>query len=187
MINTLRSVLVTAPATLRDELQPSTQVALFARCARPRIDVVPSPDPEHAVKQAMRTLARQIGALDTQLDRLRAGLTTLTESADPELMSTRGVGVDSASALLVTMGDNPERMRSEPAFASLCGASPVEASSGRTVRHRLNRGGDRQANSALWRIAMIRLNTDPRTQAYAARRRAEGKTDREILRCLKRQ
>jgi transposase len=101
-------------------------------------------------------------------------------------MAACGIGVDSASALLITAGDNPERMRSESAFASLCGASPIEASSGRTVRHRLNRGGDRQANSALWRIAMIRLNTDPRTQAYAARRRADGKTEREILRCLKR-
>lgn len=164
LINTLRSVLVTAPATIRDELEPLTPVALIARCARLRIDAAPSADPEHAVKQAMRTLARHIGALDTELDRLRAGLTTLAESANPELMSARGVEVDSASALLVTAGDNPERMRSESAFASLCGASPIEASSGRTVRHRLNRGGDRQANSALWRIAMIRLNTDPRTR-----------------------
>lgn len=186
LINTLRSVLVTAPAAIRDDLEPLTTQALFTRCARLRIDTVPSADPEHAVKQTLRTLARQIAALDGELNRLRAGLTTLAETANPELMAARGVGVDSASILLVTAGDNPERMRSESAFASLCGASPIEASSGRTVRHRLNRGGNRQANSALWRIAMIRLNTDPTTQAYAVRRRAEGKTDREILRCLKR-
>lgn len=186
LINTLRSVLVTAPTAIRDEFEPLAPAALFLRCARLRIDAVPSADPEQAVKQALRTLARPISALDTELDRLRAGLTTLAESANPELMAARGVGVDSASILLVTAGDNPERMHSESAFASHCGTSPIEASSGRTVRHRLNRGGDRQANSALWRIAMIRLNTDPRTQTYAARRRAEGKTDREILRCLKR-
>lgn len=182
LINTLRSVLVTAPTAIRDELEPLAPAALIPRCARLRIDPVPSADPEQAVKQALRTLARHISALDTELDRLRAGLTTLAESANPELMAARGVGVDSASILLITAGDNPERMHSESAFASHCGASPIEASSGRTVRHRLNRGGDRQANSALWRIAMIRLNTDPRTQTYAARRRAEGKTDREILR-----
>ena len=185
-INTLRSVLITAPAALRDELEPLTAPALFARCSRLRVDSAPSADPGHAAKQTLRTLARQIAAVDTELDKLRAGLTTLAESANPELMAARGIGVDSASALLITAGDNPERMRSESAFASLCGASPIEASSGRTVRHRLNRGGDRQANSALWRIAMIRLNTDPRTQMYAARRRADGKTEREILRCLKR-
>ena len=107
----------------------------------------PSADPSHAVKQALRTLAHQIATLDFELDKLRAGLTTLAASANPELMAARGVGVDSASALLVTAGGNPERMHSESAFASLCGASPIEASSGRTVRHRLNRGGDRQGGS----------------------------------------
>jgi len=186
LINTLRSVLITAPAAIRDELEPLTAAALFARCSRLRTESAPAADPGKAVKQTLRTLARHLLALDEELARLRAGLTVLAEAANPELMATRGVGVDSASALLVAVGDNPERMRSESAFASLCGASPIEASSGRTVRHRLNRGGDRQANSALWRIAMIRLNTDARTQDYARRRRTEGKTDREILRCLKR-
>ncbi len=88
----------------------------------------------------------------------------------------RGVGPEAAATLLIAAGDNPERMRNESAFASLCGASPIEASSGRTVRHRLNRGGDRQANNALWRIAMVRLRHDERTIAYAQRRTAEGKT-----------
>jgi len=90
------------------------------------------------------------------------------------------------SALLVAAGDNPERLRSEASFAALCGASPLEASSGKITRHRLNRGGNREANNALWRIVMVRLTCDPATQAYAARRRTEGKTDREIMRCLKR-
>jgi transposase len=87
---------------------------------------------------------------------------------------------------LATAGDNPARVRREASFAALCGASPVDASSGKQLRHRLNRGGDRQANSALWTIAMTRLARDPRTKAYAARRTAEGKTKKEIIRCLKR-
>ena len=88
--------------------------------------------------------------------------------------------------LLATVGDNPDRLASDASFAALCGASPVDASSGKQVRHRLNRGGDRQANSALWRIVTTRMQHDPRTQAYVARRTAEGKTRREIVRCLKR-
>ncbi len=96
------------------------------------------------------------------------------------------MGPDVASILLVAAGDNPERLRNEASFAALCGASPVEASSGKKVRHRLNRSGNRQANHALWRIATVRLSCDPATQAYAMRRRSEGKSDREIVRCLKR-
>lgn len=102
-------------------------------------------------------------------------------------MAAPGVGAQTAAALLVAAGDNPRRLRSEASFAALCGAGPIEASSGRAVRHRLNRGGDRAANNALWRIATVRLRCgDERTAAYAARRRAEGKNDREIIRCLKR-
>ena len=101
-------------------------------------------------------------------------------------MAAPGVGPQVAAALLVTAGDDPDRLRSEASFAALCGVSPIEASSGRTVRHRLNRGGDRQANNVLWRIAMVRLRVDQRTIDYAQRRQAQGKTRREILRCLKR-
>ncbi len=96
------------------------------------------------------------------------------------------MGVDVAAIGLVAAGDNPERMKSEAAFAALCGVSPIEASSGKVVCHRLNRSGNRQANHALWRIAMVRLTCDPATRAYVERRRAEGKSDREIMRCLKR-
>ena len=99
---------------------------------------------------------------------------------------TTGVGVDVAAIGLVAAGDNPERMKSEAAFAALCGVSPIEASPGKVVRHRLNRSGNRQANHALWRIAMVHLTCDPATRAYVERRRAEGKPDREIMRCLKR-
>jgi transposase len=96
------------------------------------------------------------------------------------------VGTQVAATLLVTAGDNPRRLRTDASFAALCGASPVDASSGKQRRHRLNRGGDRQANSALWRIVFTRMVTDPRTMAYVARRTTEGKTTREIMRCLKR-
>ena len=97
-----------------------------------------------------------------------------------------GVGCETAAVLLITAGDIPDRMRSDASFAALCGTSPIEASSGPRVRHYLNRGGNRQANNALWRIAMVRMKTDDRAKAYAERRKAEGKTPREILRCLKR-
>ena len=104
----------------------------------------------------------------------------------PALLAAHGVGPDTAAALLIAAGDNPQRLHSDASFAALCGASPIAASSGQTVRHRLNRGGDRHANQALWRIAMVRLRSDPRTQASAARRRSEGKTSRDTIRCLKR-
>src|SRR5262249_45345161 len=102
------------------------------------------------------------------------------------VLGQAGVATQVTAALLVTTGDNPSRVRKEASFAALCGASPVDASSGKQLRHRLNRGGDRQANSALWTIAMTRLACDPRTKAYAARRITEGKTKKEIIRCLKR-
>lgn len=142
-------------------------------------------DPLQATKAALRILARRYQSLSADPDELRSSLDTLTAQANPALRAVSGVGPDVASILLVTAGDNPERLRSDASFAALCGASPVEASSGKIIRHRLNQGGNRQANHALWRIAMVRLNSDPATRAYAERRRAEGKTKREIIRCLK--
>ena len=103
-----------------------------------------------------------------------------------DLLSLYGVGVDSAAALLVAAGDNPERIRSEAAWAHLCGVAPIEASSGKVTRHRLDRGGDRQANAALWRIVMCRMRNEPRTRAYVERRTAEGRSKLEIMRVLKR-
>jgi transposase len=104
----------------------------------------------------------------------------------PHLIALPGVGVDTAGQLLVTAGDNPDRLRSEAAFARLCGAAPIPVSSGRTDRHRLHRGGDRLANNALWRIALVRMHCHQPTKDYVARRTSEGKTKPEILRCLKR-
>jgi len=139
-----------------------------------------------ATKRSLQSLARRHQALTAEIDQLEAAIAELCAQANPALLGAVGVGFDVAATLLVAAGDNPERMKTEASFAALCAASPVEASSGKIVRHRLNQGGNRQANNALWRIAMVRLSCDPRTRDYAARRRAEGKTEREILRCLKR-
>jgi transposase len=120
------------------------------------------------------------------LDALNTDLANLTRRAAPGLLARPGVGIETAGALLVTAGDNPDRLGSDAALAALCGASPVQASSGKTTRHRLNRGGDRQANNALWVITLTRLRIHPATRAYAQRRTTQGKTTKEIMRCLKR-
>lgn len=183
--NQIRDLVLTAPEELRRVLEPlatAERVAVAARY-RPSADLA---DPREATKLSLRVLARRYQTLTDHLDELRAHLDGLTTRANPALRAAVGVGVDVASILLIAAGDNPDRLSSDAAFAALCGASPVEASSGKTVRHRLNQGGNRQANHALWRIVMVRLTCDDRTRAYAARRRAEGRTSREIIRCLKR-
>jgi len=183
-INVLRGLVVTAPPELRDRLGGLSSVTLIHTAARLR------PGPQHSVvartKMAMRCVAQRGEALDGELAALDAHLDELTAEAAPDLLEHFGVGTDTAGALLVAAGDNPHRLRSEAAFSMLCGASPVEASSGQTKRHRLNRGGDRQANAALYRIVLVRMRWDPRTQDYVARRTTEGKTKKEIIRCLKR-
>ena len=181
----IRDLIVTAPEELRSELGSLSTSARVARCAGFRPAGDPS-DPLVATRLALRTLARRYLALSEEMAELESKLDDLTARANPALRGARGVGVDVAAILLVAAGDNPERMSSEAAFAALCGVSPIEASSGKVVRHRLNRSGNRQANHALWRIVMVRLTCDPATQAYVARRRAQGKSDREIVRCLKR-
>ena len=182
--NQLRDLVICAPDLLRRDLEALATAARVERAARFRPGELT--DPTEGTKAAMRALARQYQALTADLDELRSQLDTLTQHANPALRDAVGVGVDVASILLIAGGDNAERLTSDAAFAALCGAAPVEASSGKTVRHRLNQGGNRQANHALWRIAMVRLTCDPATRAYAERRRAEGKTSREIVRCLKR-
>ena len=183
--NQICGIVVTAPENLKDRLRGLATASIVEVCARMRPDCATDAT-EAAAKLALRTLARRHRALSAEIDELDAELLRLCEQANPALLGARGVGAEVASALLVAVGDNPERMRSEASFAALCGTSPIEASSGATVRHRLNRSGNRQANNALWRIAMIRLRIDERTIAYADRRRSEGKTRRETLRCLKR-
>lgn len=182
--NQIRDLIVTAPDALRARLRDLDTAGRVEVCARFRPG--PVTDLVEATKRTLRCLARRHQTLTVELTELDDAITELCALENPALLAARAVGPDVASALLVTAGDNPERMRSEASFAALCGASPIEASSGKIVRHRLNRGGNRQANNALWRIVMVRLTCDQRTQDYAARRQAEGKTRREIIRCLKR-
>jgi len=139
-----------------------------------------------ALTSTLRLLARRWMSLAKEVHQLDAALEELTKRAGRRLLARFGVGPQTAATLLVTAGDNPGRLRSEAALAALCGASPLEASSGKTTRHRLNRGGDRAANNALWTISMVRMRSDPRTRAYVTRRTAEGLSTKEIQRCLKR-
>ena len=183
--NQIDGLAVTAPEHLKDRLRGLNTVRTVEACARLRPDTH-GDTATVAAKTALRCLARRHQALTAEIARLDADLLALCEATNPALLAARGVGVEVASTLLVAAGDNPERMRSEASFAALCGTSPIEASSGPIVRHRLNRSGNRLANNALWRIAMVRLRCDERSIDYARRRRAEGKTRREIVRCLKR-
>jgi hypothetical protein len=180
----LRQVLVNAPAELRESLQRATKMALIRRCAALRPGAID--DVEAAAKYALRTIARRWLALDDEISAHEKLLLQITSDLVPELVAAFGIGADVAAELLIVAGDNPERVRSEAAFAKLCGVSPIPASSGRTTRHRLNRGGHRQANAALYRAVIVRLQHHEPTQAYLERRTAEGKTKAEIIRCLKR-
>jgi DNA-directed RNA polymerase specialized sigma24 family protein len=135
---------------------------------------------------AHRCLAQRIGQLTTQARDLQRQITVVINTHAPQLLHRRGIGPDSAAALLIAAGDNPDRLHSDASFAALCGVSPIEASSGKTTRHRLNRGGDRGANAALYRIAFTRLRCDSSTRRYLDRRTAQGKTRREVIRCIKR-
>jgi transposase len=183
-INAIKALLVTAPDELREQLAGLTTTRLIRAAAA--LDPDGLATPTAATMLALRGLARRYQHLDAEIALLAGKLDQLTATATRKLRELLGVGPDSAAALLITAGDNPRRLRSEAAFAALCGSSPVEASSGKTVRHRLNRGGDRQANAALHRIVIVRLRWHQPTRDYLARRTAEGKTKKEILRCLKR-
>ncbi len=181
----LKSLLVTGPAELREQLRELSVTALILTCARlrPAADLA---DPEQATKTALRRLARRHQYLSEEIAEADAQLRTLVTEAAPRLLALRGVGPEVAGQLLATTGDNPDRLRSEAAFAHLCGVAPIPASSGRVHRHRLNRGGDRAANNALHIVVLGRLRHDPRTRQYAQRRTTEGLSKPEIIRCLKR-
>ncbi len=183
--NQLQALVLTAPEVLRDRLRWLSTGKLVATACRLRPGTQPE-TPEAATKLALRSVARRHVALSEEISELNVQLKRLVAEAAPELLALPAVGTDHAATLLIVAGDNPERLRSEASFASLCGVSPVEASSGKVVRHRLNRGGNRDANRALHMICMVRMGMDRRTQQYVARRTAEGKSKREILRCLKR-
>lgn len=182
--NQVKAVLVTAPPELREALHGLPRISLLERCAALRAGELTSP--LAATKHALRLLARRVLALRAEAKALQAELSTLTAAAAPTLVSLVGVGPDSAAALLISAGDNPQRLRSEAAYAALCGTNPLPASSGKIVRHRLNRGGDRQANAALHRAVVTRMRWHQPTKDYVERRTAEGKTKAEIMRCLKR-
>lgn len=182
----IKSLLVTAPESLRAALRALSTTALIATCAALRPDTDHVAQVEQAVKVALRTLARRHQGLTAEIADLDAILEPLVAAINPDLLTRNGVGVDVAGQLLVTAGQNPDRLRSEAAFAMLCGVAPIPASSGKTHRHRLNRGGDRQANAALYRVVLCRMRWDPRTRAYVDRRTAQGLSKKDIIRCLKR-
>jgi transposase len=169
---------------LRDRLRTLSLLQLVDTAARCRPGQLAGI--EAATKLALKSLANRYQQLAAEITTLDAEIEQLAHQAAPQLMAVKGVGVDTAGALLAAAGDNPERLHSESAFAHLCGVAPIPASSGKTNRHRLNRGGNRDANRALYVLALGRLTYDEGTRAYAARRTAEGKTKREIIRCIKR-
>jgi transposase len=180
----IRDLILTAPDTLRTQLEPLPAAQRAQRCARFRCG--DPTDPFQAIKRALRILGRRYNHLSVELDELDELIADLCAQINPALLGAKGVGPEVAATLLVIAGDNPERLRSDAALAALCGASPIEASSGRVVRHRLNRGGNREGNNALWRIVLVRMATCPRTKAYVERRTAEGRSKKEIIRCLQR-
>jgi transposase len=183
-LNQMRALLVTAPEELRATYRGTTVWRMVTAAARLR--PVDPTTPTGATKFALRDLARRVQVLEAEINTLDEVLVPLVTVTAPELIARHGVGPETAGALLVAAGDNPERLHSEAAFAHLCGSSPIDASSGLVVRKRLNRGGDRRANEALWRIVMVRMVSDPRTRHYVERRTKEGRSKREIIRCLKR-
>jgi transposase len=183
-INAIKALLVTAPDELREQLAGLTITKLVRQAAALDPDTLTTPTAAAAL--ALGGLARRCQHLDAEIAVLTARLDRLAATAAPKLRALLGVGPDSAAALLIAAGDNWQRLHSEAAFAALCGSSPVEASSGKTRRHRLNQGGDRQANAALHRIVIVRLRWHQPTRDYLARRTTQGKSRKEIIRCLKR-
>jgi transposase len=186
-LNQLRHLGFTAPDELRERLRtiPAGDLGAYTAALRPGSDsndvVV------YATKLALRTLGRRVALLDDELRSLDIVLGRLAAEVAPDLLDVHGVGVHTAAILLVAAGDNPERLRTEAAWAHLCGVAPLPADSGKTQhRYRLNLGGNRQANHALWRIVFTRMSSDPRTRDYIERRTQEGLTKKEIMRVLKR-
>jgi transposase len=183
-LNQMRALLITGPEELRAAFRGTTVWRMVTAAARLR--PADPTTPMGATKYALRQLARRVQDLEAEIKGLDAILVPQVAVTAPDVVARHGVGPETAGALLVAVGDNPGRLRSEAAFAHFCGSSPIDASSGLVVRKRLNRGGHRQANEALWRIVMVRMVSDPRTRHYVERRTKEGLSKREIIRCLKR-
>jgi len=182
---TLKTLIVNAPAALREQLDRLTgRMALVRHLAALRPG--PLTSTTASTKAALKALARRWLMLDAEIKEHDTALDALTDTCAPGLKAAFGIATGTVAEMLILVGDNPERIRSEAAFAKLCGACPVPASSGQTNRHRLNRGGNRQANAALYRVVIVRMRSHPPTLAYLSKRLAEGLTKREIIRCLKR-
>lgn len=185
--NTLRSMIITAPELLRTQL-PSSGLPnkVIDACGRLRPDGDRLHEPTQATKSALRSIAVRAQHLRHEIKSLDRQIRTLLAATAPSTLDVFAMGPDTTAALLVAIGDNPDRLRSDAAFARLCGVAPIPASSGKTVRHRLHRGGDRSANRALHIAVVVRMRYCPRTQAYVTRRVAQGRSKPEIIRCLKR-
>ncbi len=184
-ISQIRHLVVTAPDPLRARLRGLSSIMVVKTTAamRPRVTGDLAADTTTAV---IVELARRARDLNQTLADLDTRLETLIADHAPDLLARPGIGPVTAAALLVAAGDNADRVRTEAAWAHMCGVAPIAASSGRTTRHRLNRGGNRAANHALWQIALVRMSHHPDTRTYLTRRLDEGRTKREIMRCLKR-
>ena len=183
-IVTLKAVIVTVPAELREQLDGLTDKALIDRCAGLRPGAIDTP--VASAKHTLRSLARRWTALNAEIDDHDRILDELTRAHSPSLRDGFGIGADTAAEMLIVFGDNPDRIRSEAAFAKLCGACPIPASSGVTNRHRLSRAGHRHANAALYRAVIVRMRFHQPTIEYTRRRTTEGLTKKDIIRCLKR-
>lgn len=182
---TLKILIINAPADLRASLEHIRgPISLVRHVAALRLGEIISPTA--SAKSALRSIARRWLALHEEIQQYEKELERMVTDEAPELMSAHGISTLTVAEMLILVGDNPQRIRSEAALAKLCGVCPIPASSGKTVRMRLNRGGNRQANAALYRVAIVRMRDHAETRLYAARRMAEGKTRREIVRCIKR-
>jgi transposase len=182
----IHNTIICAPDDFRDQLRKLTRMELIRTLAAWRPDMTDYRNVASAYRITLRSLARRYLELHDEIGDLDGMIRAIVDDLAPNLVARNSIGHESAAQLLLTAGDNSERLHSEASFAALCGVSPVPASSGKTTRHRLNRGGDRAANSALHIIAIGRLRTDPRTKTYVAKRIAEGHSKLEAIRCIKR-
>ncbi|TFB58981.1 IS110 family transposase [Cryobacterium sp. Hz7] len=184
-INQIKGILVSAPEHVRSRFRPLTTAQLIPALKRSR-PMGNLTDTEIATALTLKKLAVRYRLLEREILDTDAVMAEILRDCAPLLRNVPGVGIEVASQLLVTVGDNPKRIATETQFAALVGVAPIPASSGKTSRHRLSRGGDRAANAAIHHVVVSRLATDSRTRDYAARRTAQGKTKKEIMRCLKR-
>ena len=182
----IQMTIVCAPDKIREPLRSMTRMQLIRTLAAWRPDLTAYRQVEEAYRISLKSLARRYLELHDEVADLDDMIEAIVKDLAPVLLAQTAIGLNSAAQLLLTAGDNPDRLRSEASFAALCGVSPVPASSGKTVRHRLNRGGDRAANSAIHIIAIGRLRLDSRSQHYVAKRIATGHSKLEAIRCLKR-